>query len=132
MGYSTWQPLRPSNGFGTAALVVGIVGALLGISIIFGIVLGVLAIVFGALGRAKATRGEATNGGMALAGLILGGVALLISAVVIALALIGASHPRDEGPGGGSGGQDGGYSDTYEAAPAGPRDAAPPPGSASV
>ncbi|MFH8570711.1 DUF4190 domain-containing protein [Streptomyces sp. NPDC017993] len=119
MGYSTWQPARPSNGFGTAALVVGIVGVLLGISIIFGIVLGVLAIVFGALGRAKATRGEATNGGMALAGLILGGIALLISAVVITLAMIGASHPQDERRGG-SGGQDGGYSDTYEAAPRAP------------
>ncbi|MFG2892926.1 DUF4190 domain-containing protein [Streptomyces sp. NPDC048248] len=125
MGYSTWQPARPGNGFGTAALVVGIVGALLGISVIFGIVLGVLAIVFGALGRARATRGEATNGGMALAGLILGGVALLISAVVIALALIGASRPQDERDG--NGGQDGGYSDTYEAAPL-----APPAAKASV
>ncbi|GAA0664941.1 hypothetical protein GCM10009548_36210 [Streptomyces malaysiensis subsp. malaysiensis] len=73
----------PNNGHGTAALVLGIIGLVLFASIVLGIVLGVLAIIFGVLGRARAKSGEATNGGSALAGVILGAVAVVVSVVMI-------------------------------------------------
>ncbi len=75
----------PNNSLGVAALVLGIVGTVLSPSIVFGVILGVLAIVFGAMGRSKAATGEANNGGQALAGLIMGGVALLATASLLAL-----------------------------------------------
>src|SRR4051812_32895976 len=81
-GYAGYAPAR--NGFGTAALVLGIVGLILFWTIILGVILGVLAIVFGVLGRKRASRREATNGGVALAGAILGGVALAGSIALIA------------------------------------------------
>lgn len=59
----------PKNGTGVAALVLGILGIL---PLIFPIIMSVLAIIFGAVGRSKVTRGEATNKGVATAGLILG------------------------------------------------------------
>ena len=72
------------NGFGVAALVLGILAAVLFWTIFAGLVLGLLAVVFGILGYRRKSRGEATNGGMALAGAILGGLALAVSAVVLA------------------------------------------------
>ncbi|MEU1310486.1 hypothetical protein ABZ419_16540 [Streptomyces cinnamoneus] len=73
----------PNNSLGVTALVLGIVGTVLSPTVVFGVILGVLAIVFGAMGRTKAGTGEATNGGQALAGLILGGVALLATALML-------------------------------------------------
>jgi heme/copper-type cytochrome/quinol oxidase subunit 1 len=78
-GYGTPK----QNGFGVAALVLGIlavVTSFFGIGIFF----GVLAIVFGVLGRGKTKRGEADNGGLALAGIITGALGVLVAAVVIA------------------------------------------------
>ncbi|MGY0017984.1 DUF4190 domain-containing protein [Streptomyces sp. YJ-C3] len=62
------------NGLGTAALILGIIGALSGlIPIMFWLagVLGVVALILGLTGRGRAKRGEATNKGVALAGVIL-------------------------------------------------------------
>ncbi|MFI9719588.1 DUF4190 domain-containing protein [Streptomyces sp. NPDC052396] len=85
-GGAWWAPAPvPNNGFGVAALVLGILGLVLSMTVLFGVVLGVLALVFGVIGRAKAARGEATNQGQALAGLILGGVALVASALFVVL-----------------------------------------------
>ncbi|MEV5510916.1 DUF4190 domain-containing protein [Streptomyces orinoci] len=75
----------PNNGFGVAALVLGILGLVLSCTVVFGVVLGVLALVFGVIGRAKTTRGEAANQGQALAGLILGGVSLVASVLFVVL-----------------------------------------------
>ncbi|MFG1667187.1 DUF4190 domain-containing protein [Streptomyces sp. Y7] len=52
------------------------------------IVVGVLAVIFGAVGRGKARRGEATNPGQALAGIICGvaGVALGVGLLVLLVA----------------------------------------------
>lgn len=86
----------PKNGFGTAALVLGILGLLT--SLFFGgIVFGIPAIVLGALGRGRANRREATNGGMAVAGLVLGVVSLLITAAIIAfgVSLLNSDTGRD-------------------------------------
>ncbi|WND34826.1 DUF4190 domain-containing protein [Streptomyces sp. BB1-1-1] len=71
-GYFGWPGMTPmpSNGMGTAGLVLGIIAAVGFCLWPLAIVLGVLGVIFGGLGRAKAGRGEATNGGQALAGII--------------------------------------------------------------
>ncbi|MEU0135496.1 DUF4190 domain-containing protein [Streptomyces sp. NPDC006296] len=81
-GQAPWGP-APANGLGIAALVLGII-AVVGFCMWgMGIILGVLALIFGIIGRGRAKRGEATNGGMALAGIILGSVSIVISAVFL-------------------------------------------------
>ncbi|MCH7229485.1 DUF4190 domain-containing protein [Glycomyces sp. L485] len=65
----------PRNGLGTAGLVCGIVAVPLSfIPVVnfFTWPLGVLAVVFGAVGWSRANRGEATNRGQAITGLVLG------------------------------------------------------------
>ncbi len=66
------------HGQATASMVLGIVGLLL-----FGIILGILAIVFANKARAdmKATPGMYTNGGMATAGLVLGIIDLVAGVI---------------------------------------------------
>ena len=72
-GYGA-QPSQPSNGMGTAALVLGILGFFC-----LYYIAPILAIIFGKLGMDKADRGEADNGGVAKAGFILGIVALVVN-----------------------------------------------------
>ncbi|MEO6881456.1 MAG: DUF4190 domain-containing protein [Mycobacteriaceae bacterium] len=69
------RPLR--NGFGIAALVLGIVSIPAGF-IVVGIVFGIAAVVLGFLGRSRVKRGEANNGGLAIAGIITGILGILI------------------------------------------------------
>lgn len=79
------EPARPTaerNGMGTAALVVGVVAVVLVVLLLFfplAFVLGILAVIFGAVGMRRAKRGEATNNGQALAGLICGILAIVFS-----------------------------------------------------
>ncbi|MEU8589589.1 DUF4190 domain-containing protein [Streptomyces sp. NPDC048664] len=78
-GYGMQQ--QPSNGLGTAGMVCGIIGVVLSLTFILwwaGMILGILAIIFGAIGRGRAKRGEATNKGAATSGLVLGIVATVI------------------------------------------------------
>src|SRR5665213_3215703 len=49
------------NGLGTTALVLGVIAVVLSWTVVGGIILGVLAVVFGIVGRGRAKRGEATN-----------------------------------------------------------------------
>ncbi|QQZ56780.1 DUF4190 domain-containing protein [Streptomyces microflavus] len=81
-GQQPWGP-QPSNGLGTAALVLGIISivgfCMYGVNII----LGILALIFGIIGLGRAKRGEATNRGMALAGIITGSVGIVIGAVLL-------------------------------------------------
>lgn len=72
------------NGFGVAALVLGILALLGSITIVGGFLFGILAIIFGVLGRGRVKRGEADNGGMAITGLVLGALGLVISIVIVA------------------------------------------------
>lgn len=81
-GWPGMQP-APSDGMGTASLVLGILASIGFLLWPVALVLGVLAIIFGAIGRGKANRGEATNPGVALAGLICG-----TAGVVLALGLV--------------------------------------------
>lgn len=64
-------PARQNNGMGVAALVMGIVGFLIGPC-------SILAIVFGRIGLNRVARGEAGNRGMAQAGFVLGIVGLVL------------------------------------------------------
>jgi hypothetical protein len=93
---------RQDNGYGVAAMVLGIVAVVAGAGglFIFGLPLaiagGILATVFGFLGRRRVQRGEANNGAQALVGLILGPVAIVLASLWImggAIAIF--SGPRE-------------------------------------
>ncbi len=91
------EPLRrPRNGFGIAALVLGLLALVLCWTIIGGIVLGLLALVFGLLGRARVKRGQATNGGLAVAGIVLGIIGLLISIGIVAFGVSILNSPAGQ------------------------------------
>jgi hypothetical protein len=73
------------NGVGVAALVIGVVALVLVVLLLFsplGAFLGLVAVVLGIVGLARANRGEADNRGQAVTGLVTGGLALLIGIVV--------------------------------------------------
>ncbi|WPW31730.1 DUF4190 domain-containing protein [Streptomyces atratus] len=79
-----WGGTTPSNGMGTAAMVLGILAVCL--FCIYGIpslILGALALIFGILGRKRAQRGEATNSGQALAGIIMGSIGIAFGVAII-------------------------------------------------
>ncbi|MFI8292503.1 DUF4190 domain-containing protein [Streptomyces sp. ms191] len=81
-GQPGWQQ-QPSNGMGTASMVLGII-ATAGFCLYgLGAILGILALIFGVIGLKKAGRGEATNRGMAIAGIVLGAIGTLVSAVFL-------------------------------------------------
>ena len=67
----------------TAALVLGILALVTSFTVIGGIVLGILAVVFGALGRRRARAG-APGGGRAVAGIVTGVIGLLLAVALIA------------------------------------------------
>ena len=83
-GYGT-PVVAVRNGFGTAALVLGILSIPGAFTVIGGVLLGILAIIFGAIGRGRASRGQATNGGSALAGIITGAVGLVLAISFVAI-----------------------------------------------
>ncbi len=73
-----------SNGQAVASLVLGIIGLVLFWTVWLGLILGILAIVFGAMGRSKAKQG-APNRSMATAGLVLGIVTVAASVLILVL-----------------------------------------------
>ncbi|MEU9099404.1 DUF4190 domain-containing protein [Streptomyces sp. NPDC048361] len=90
-GYAGWTgAAAPQNGLGTAAMVLGIIACATmlctwGIS---GIVLGVLALIFGILGKGKVARGEANNRGQAQAGFVMGIVGTVLGLVILVLLIV--------------------------------------------
>ena len=82
-GYAP-PPVGPKNGLGIASLVVAIIAL---ISVVGGVVLGIVAVILGFLGWQRAKRGEATNGGIAIAGIVLGILSIIEALVVIALSV---------------------------------------------
>ncbi|MEI7030773.1 DUF4190 domain-containing protein [Streptomyces pratensis] len=102
-GPGPWAP-APSNGLGTAAMVLGIVSVvgfcLYGVNIL----LGILALVFGIIGLGRAKRGEATNRGMAIAGIVLGSVGMVLGSVILGLIIWAATNDGGEEE----------YGDSYE------------------
>ncbi|RJQ80898.1 DUF4190 domain-containing protein [Amycolatopsis panacis] len=79
------QPATPRNGFGVTALVLGILALVLCWTVWGGIVLGVLALIFGILGIKRANRGEATNKGMSISGVVTGSIGLVIGVLLAVL-----------------------------------------------
>lgn len=71
---------RGGNGLAIAGLVCGLVGLLL-----FNVVLGPLAIIFGGVGLSRAKRG-AGHRGMSIAAVVLGVVDLIIFVVLLVVA----------------------------------------------
>jgi heme/copper-type cytochrome/quinol oxidase subunit 2 len=85
-GYPAQGPDTPparGNGLAVAALVLGIVACLLFWTVFGGIVLGVLAVIFGIVGARRARGGRAPHRGMSITGLVLGALGLIASAVII-------------------------------------------------
>ncbi|MDQ1745931.1 MAG: hypothetical protein QOD07_194 [Frankiaceae bacterium] len=78
---------QPENGLGTASMVLGIIALVLFLTIVIGVVCGVLAIIFGLIGRSRVRQGRATNGGQATAGLVTGIIAI-VAVVALALAVL--------------------------------------------
>lgn len=77
-------PAAPStNGLAVAALVVGIVGVVLSFTVVFGFVLGGLAIVFGAIAISRSRAPGASGKGMGIAGVALGGLAIFFAVLMI-------------------------------------------------
>ncbi|KUN76741.1 hypothetical protein AQJ66_34950 [Streptomyces bungoensis] len=81
------MPPQPNNGMGTASLVLGILATVGFCAWPLALVMGIVAIVLGALGRGKARRGEATNPGVALAGIICGSTSLVLILALLAFAI---------------------------------------------
>ena len=81
-GYPAPPVIR--NGLGVAALLVGIIALVASVSVAGGIILGIVAVILGFAGRARARRGEATNGGVALAGIIVGVIAVVAGLAFVA------------------------------------------------
>lgn len=77
-------PRGTSNGTGTAALVLGILG-LLTSWLVFGGLLGLVAIVLGVIGLGKVRKHEASNKGSAVAGIVLGVLSILVAGALVAL-----------------------------------------------
>jgi hypothetical protein len=86
-GFAPGYPVQPRNGLGTAGLVCGIIAVVLCWTVYVGVILGILAICFGAVGMGRAKRGEATNRSSAMAGLILGIVAIALLILLLAIGL---------------------------------------------
>lgn len=81
-----YQPVpveQPRNGFAVKSLVTGIVGVVLGWVPFANLVLGVIAVVFGALGLRLANQGQSTAKGMSIAGLVLGIIAVIAGVVLL-------------------------------------------------
>jgi hypothetical protein len=79
--------LAPRNGAGVAALTIGAVGLALVLTVMLfpvGGLLGLVAMVAGAIGISRAARWRAFNRGQAVAGLLLGALALLLAGVLAA------------------------------------------------
>jgi hypothetical protein len=83
--YGGYQPppTGPRNGLGITALVSAVVGLVFCWTVVGGIILGVVAVIVGILGRGRAKRGEATNGGVAMAGILLGVLSVVASIAFI-------------------------------------------------
>lgn len=92
--YSPPEQQKSGNGFGMAALVLGIVATVFSIIPVIGIVsliLAPLAIIFGILGIRKKFRPR----GKSIAGIILGAIAL-ITAIIMSVVVGSAINAIDE------------------------------------
>ncbi|WP_052864584.1 DUF4190 domain-containing protein [Streptomyces niger] len=92
-------PQTARNGLGIATLVLGVIGVLSGlIPLLFWLAgtLGLLALIFGLIGRGRAKRGQATNKGVALAGLLLGIAAMIVAVIGAVITFTAVKGAVDE------------------------------------
>lgn len=94
-GYGYAPLAAPRNGLGTAALVLGIIGLLTSI-LVFGGLLGLIAIVLGFVALGRVRRREATNRGASIAGIVLGVLSLVIPVVLIVAGASVYSHHKSD------------------------------------
>lgn len=87
-GQGYGAPAAPRNGLGTTALVLGIIAVVTCWTVVGGILLGALGLIFGLIGRGRANRNEATNGGVATAGAITGVVGLVLAIVLLVVFIV--------------------------------------------
>ena len=80
-----YSPGPPKNGMGVAALVVAIIALISSVSVVGGILLGIVAVILGFIGRGRVKSGEANNGGVATAGIILGVISIIAGLAFIAI-----------------------------------------------
>ncbi len=88
MPASETQPARPvvgGGGMATAALVLGILALVTCWTVIGGVLLGLLAVIFGIVGLRRANRGLALGRGRAIAGIILGLLGIVVAGLLIAV-----------------------------------------------
>lgn len=88
------------HGFGITALVLAILGVLVGLVPLTGLLalaLGLLAVLFGLLGLGRVRRREATARGPALAGTVLGAVAVALGVWGLVV-VVGAAEPLGRDP----------------------------------
>jgi len=93
-GYGNWAPQR-RNGLGTAALVLGILALPAVFTVVGGLILGILALTFGLVGRGRVKRREADNGGSAIAGIVLGSIATALSVAVVVFVVWAVNDIQD-------------------------------------
>jgi len=74
-GQQATMPARPTSGFSTASLILGILG--------FSGICALLAIIFGAIGINQEKRTGAGGKGMAIAGVVLGSVWIFLGIITI-------------------------------------------------
>jgi hypothetical protein len=95
-GYGNWAGGQKRNGMGTAALVLGIIAIPALITLVGGFVLGLLALIFGLVGRGRVKRREADNPGSATAGVVLGLLAMVAQVAIVIFFVVLASDAIDE------------------------------------
>lgn len=80
---------RPTarNGLAITSMVLGILGLVTCWLTFPGIILGILAIIFGGIGIARGRSDRVSNKGMAIAGLITGLIAVIVGSVLLVLAI---------------------------------------------
>ncbi|MEU8524653.1 MULTISPECIES: DUF4352 domain-containing protein [Streptomyces] len=99
MSHTTLQPTTLRNGLGTAALILGVIGAISGLIPLFfwlAGILGLIALILGLSGRGRVKRGEANNKGVATTGAVLGLVALILSVVGAVITFTAVADAVDE------------------------------------
>ena len=76
------------NGLGTTSLVLGIISIVAILTVIGGVVLGLIGVILGFIARGRVKRGEADNGGVAIAGIMTSMVGLLVSVLLIVIGVV--------------------------------------------
>ncbi|MFE9458272.1 DUF4190 domain-containing protein [Streptomyces californicus] len=84
--YGGQAPAR-TNGFAVAALVLGLLACLFFWTIVGGLLLGLLALIFGIVAALRTRQGRAPRRVMAIVGTVFGALGLIGSAIVLVAAI---------------------------------------------